>query len=140
MHDRADGGIACADAFDEFDGALGVDRAFHINAKKIVVGGGAFDNGQDQAFAEFDAEVEAKLRQLAGDVGVEIFLGDAFEDFEIGIAGALGVGGGGDIFAEVVEADEHAGVVALAGGGDGFVESFAGDETVRHAAWSSHWK
>jgi len=50
------------------------------------------------------------------------------------LVGALGIGNGGDIFAEVVEAGVHADAVASAGGGDGFVERFTRDETTRHAA------
>src|SRR6201999_3697227 len=56
----------------------------------------------------------------------------AIKNFEVGIAGALRVGDGGHIFAEIIEAGHHARAVALFGGGQSFFERFAGDEAVRH--------
>ena len=57
---------------------------------------------------------------------MQFFCGDALENLQVGISGAVGVGGGGNILAQVIEAGEHAAIVAIASGGDGFVERFAG--------------
>jgi hypothetical protein len=63
------------------------------------------------------------------------FLGGyALKHFQVGVAGALGVGNRGDIFAEMVKADHHACVIARAGGGIGFIQRLAGHETARHGA------
>ncbi len=74
------------------------------------------------------------MRELAGNVGVQPILSDAFKNLEIGIAGMLRIGNGGNVFAEVIEAGVHARVIALTGGSDGFVKRFAGDEPASHAA------
>src|SRR5260370_11930994 len=42
----ADRGSAGANAFDDVDGALGVDVALHVHAKEIFVAGGALDDGE----------------------------------------------------------------------------------------------
>ena len=123
-----------AHAFDQLNGALGVDRAFHIHSQKIVVVRSALHDGNNQAFAEFGAEVEAELSELAGDVGVQAFVGDAVKNFEVSVASALRVFLGRNIFAQIIEAGEHTEIVALAGSGDSFVKSFTWDKTVRHAA------
>jgi len=65
---------------------------------------------------------------------VKVFLGNAFKNFEVGIARALRVRGGGDVFAEIIKTGKHSGVVAGTRGRDGLVESLAGHETLRHAA------
>src|SRR5260370_24120472 len=133
LDNRADGGIALANAFYEVDGALRVSGSFHVNAQKIIKASGAFDDGDDQSFAKVDIDIEAKLGKFAGNVGVQPFFSDAFKNLEIGIAGVLCIRGGSNIFAQVIEAGVHAGVIALAGGGNGFIQRFAGDESTRHA-------
>ena len=55
--------------------------------RKLVVSRGALRDGEHQSFAEFRAEIQAELRQLAGNVGVQFFQGDAFEDLQVSIAG-----------------------------------------------------
>jgi len=64
---------------------------------------------------------------------VELLLSDTFKNLKISVAGMLGVRGGGNIFAEIIQANEHACVITLPGGGDGFIECFAGDEAAHHA-------
>ena len=134
MNDRADRGIASSNAFDEVDGALRVGRAFHVNAQKIFEAGGALDDGAKQTFAKLNVDVQTELRELAGNVGVQPFLGDAFKNLEISIAGVLCIGNRGNIFAEVIEAGVHSRVIALAGGGNGFIQRLAGDESACHLA------
>ena len=96
--------------------------------------GGAFGQGEQQALAKFHAQIETELRELAGNVSVQTFRSDAFEYLQVGIAGAVGVGGGGNILAQVVEADHHAAVIAITGGSYGLVKGLTGDKTVGHAA------
>src|SRR5260370_32260245 len=133
LDNRADGGIALANAFYEVDGALRVSGSLHVNAQKIIEARGAFDDGEDQSFAEFNIDIQAKLGGLARNVGVQPFFSDAFKNLEIGIAGMLRIRGGSDIFAEVIETGVHAGVIALASSRNGFIQRFAGDESARHA-------
>ena len=38
-----------------------------------------------------DVEIQPELRQFAGNVGVQFFLGDALENLQVGIARALRV-------------------------------------------------
>jgi len=134
LNDRADGGTPRANVLDEVDSALRVRRPFHVDAQKIIEARGALHDGESQAFTKFNVDIEAELRELAGNVGVEPFPSDAFKNFEIGVAGVLRIRGGGNIFAEVIEAGKHARVITLAGGGDGFIQRLAGDEPARHTA------
>src|SRR6266436_9503016 len=112
---------------------MSIRRSFHVDAQKIIESRGALRNGKNQAFAKFNVDIEAELRELTGNVGVQPFLGDAFENLKISIARMLRVRRGGDIFAKIIEAGEHPRVITLAGGGDGFVERLARDESPRHA-------
>src|SRR5260370_23387 len=134
LNDRAHGGIPRSNALDEVNGALRIKRPFHFDAQKIVETRSTLHDGAKQAFAKFNIDVETELGELAGNVGVQPFLSNTFKNLEIGIAGMLRIRNGGNIFAEVIEAGEHARVVALAGGGDGFVQRLTGDESARHAA------
>ena len=109
------------------------DRTFHIHAQEIIVARGALDDGKHQPLAEFGAQIQTELRQLAGNVGLQFFLCDAVEDFQISVASALRIGRSGNILAQIVEAREHPSVVALARGSNRFVQRFAGYETPRHA-------
>ncbi len=81
MNDRAYGRVAGANAFDEVDGSLGIGRSFHVHAQKIIEAGGAFHDGAEQTLAKFDVDIEAELRELAGNIGVQAFLRDAFKNF-----------------------------------------------------------
>src|SRR5258708_6267152 len=74
------------------------------------------------------------VRQLARNVGVEIFLPDSLENFQVGISSTLSIGGIGAVFAKIVQTDEHSGVIAGAGSFNGLVERFAGDEAACHTA------
>ena len=70
---RPNRGISRADPFHQFDSPLRVNRSFHIHAQKIIVARGPLDDRKNQAFAEFGAQIETKLRQLAGDIGLQAF-------------------------------------------------------------------
>jgi len=72
------------------------------------------------------------LRQLAGDVGIQFFRGNAVEHFQIGVAGALRVRRRQNVLAQIVETDQHSLVVAHARGGDRFGQLFAGYKAMRH--------
>src|SRR5207249_12223437 len=104
---RADRRISCAHTLDEVDGTLRVGRAFHINAQKIIKTGGALHDGEHQARAKFTVDVQTELREFAGDVGLEVFLGDGLENREILVAGTLCVRGAGNILAEIIQASRH---------------------------------
>src|SRR5581483_5728742 len=106
LNDGADRRGARPHALHEFDRALRVKRAFHVNAEKILVSGGSLGDGKNQAFTEIGTEIKAHLRELAGNVGVQALGGDTLEDFEIGVAGALRIGGARDVFAKIIEADQ----------------------------------
>src|SRR5260370_28820077 len=134
LNDRANGGIPRANALNEVYGSLRVERPFHVDAQKIIEARGTLHDGAKQALAKFHVDIEAELRELAGNVGVQSFLSDAFEDLEISIARMLRIRNGGNIFAEIIEAGEHARVIALARGTDGFLQRLTGDEPARHAA------
>src|SRR5260370_12198130 len=125
LNDRAHGGIPRSNALDEVNGALRIKRPFHVDAQKIIEARSTLHDGAKQAFAKFDVDVEAELRELSGNVGVQPFLSDAFKNLEIGIAGMLRIGNGGNIFAEVIEAGVHARVIALPGVGGSFTHRFA---------------
>jgi hypothetical protein len=74
---------------------LRVERAFHVDAQKIVKAYRTLDDGENQPFAEFNVDIEAELRELAGNVSVQLFLSDAFKNFEISVLGMLSIRGGG---------------------------------------------
>jgi hypothetical protein len=130
---RADRRIACAHTLDQLDGALRVGRAFHINAQKIFKTRGALHDGEHQTRAEFTVDVQAKLREFAGDVGLDVFLGDGLENREILVAGTLCVGGAGNILAEIIQASHHARVITAAGSSDGVLKCLTGNEAARQA-------
>src|SRR5260370_1211286 len=137
LNDRANGGIPRANALNEVDGSLRVERPFHVDAQKIIEARGTLHDGAKQALAKFHVDIEAELSELAGNVGVQSFLSDAFKNLDIGIAGMLRIRNGGNIFAEIIEAGEHARIIAFARGGDGFIQSLTGDEPARHAPRSA---
>src|SRR5260370_41478425 len=134
LNDGADGGIPRANALDEVDGSLRVERPFHVDAQKIIEARGTLHDGAKQALAKFHVDIEAELRELAGNVGVQSFLSDAFKNLEIGIAGMLRIRNGGNIFAEIIDAGEHARIIALARGSDGFIQRLTRAEPPTHAA------
>src|SRR4029077_10754846 len=74
LDDRADGRTACANAFREFDGELRVKRPLQVDAQKIIEARGALQDGENQTFAEFNIDIEAELRELAGNVSLQPLL------------------------------------------------------------------
>src|SRR5271155_4153796 len=66
LHHGAHGRVFCAHALRDFDGALRIGRAFHINAHEISQLGGVRDDLLDQFLAQRLAEIEAQLRELQG--------------------------------------------------------------------------
>ena len=52
---------------------------------------------------------------------MQFFRGNAFKNFKVGVSGAVGIRGGGNILAQVVEAGHHAPVVAITSGGYGLI-------------------
>src|SRR6202008_93946 len=121
----------------QVDGALRVRGTFHVNAQKAVVGSRPLGDGKHHSFTEFRGNIQAELRQFAGNVGMQALLRDAIENFQVRVTGLLGVGGGADIFAQVVEGGVHTRVIAGARHLKRLFQCFAGDKTVRHPARGS---
>src|SRR5712692_6713521 len=84
--------------------------------------------------AEIVAEIEAQLRELQGDVGVQLFLRDAVEHAEIHLPRADRVLPGSHVLPEVIEADRHACLVANPRGRQGFIQFLPGDKPARRPA------
>src|SRR5260370_33502444 len=99
LDDDADGASPRANALNEVDGSLRVERPFHVDAQKIIEARGTLHDGAKQALAKFHVDIEAELGELAGNVGVQSFLIDAFQNLEIAIARMLRIRNGGTIFA-----------------------------------------
>ncbi len=129
---RAHHGRLRAHAFHEFHGPLGVHRAFHINAQKAFIRRGALGNRKHQPFAEFHAEVQAELRQFAGDIGVQLLLGDAVINIQVGVAGLLCIRRGGHVLPQAIQGHGHTGMVAHAGGCNRLIQGFSRNKAARH--------
>src|SRR5258706_7716096 len=65
---------------------------------------------------------------------VQAFLSNPIENLQISVAGALRIGHGGDVFAEVIEARVHPLTIASASGNDGLIQRLAGNKAASHAA------
>lgn len=105
LEDRADGIAFRAHALAERNGARGVSRGFHIDANEIMLGSRMLDDFLEEGFAERLADVEAELRELERNVGVEFFGGDAVEHGDVSFGGAAGFGFAGNAFTKAIESD-----------------------------------
>src|SRR5712692_451780 len=84
--------------------------------------------------AEIVAEIEAQLRELQGDVGIQLFLRDTVEHAKIHLPSADRVLPGSHVLPEVIEANRHARLVAYPRGGQGVVQFFPGNKPARGPA------
>src|ERR1700721_250081 len=134
MDHGTEGWCVRAYALHNVNGSLRIQRTFHIDPEKIVIGSSACGDRAAQPLAKLDFQVQAELRQLAGYIGVELFPSDALIYFEIGVTRSLCIRCRRTVLSKIIEADEHSGVVAGSGGFDGFIESLSGDKASRHTA------
>ena len=74
------------------------------------------------------------MRQLEGNVGIEIRGRDAIERVDIRRAGALGIFPGKNILAEMIQAHRHSGSVAVSRGFDGESDVLSRNKPLRPAA------
>src|SRR6202021_3684640 len=98
MDHGTDGWCVRAYALHNVNGSLRIQRTFHIDPEKIVIGSSAFGDRADQPLAKLDVQVQAELRQLAGYIGVELFPSDALIYFAKGARSSLGSGGRQTVF------------------------------------------
>ncbi len=88
----------------------------------------------DNLAGQLLVHVETHVSELEADVGVKLVGGDSVENLMIELGTVAGFVGIGDIFAEIVDADAHAGAVDGLGGADGVGNLSAGDEAIGDAA------
>ena len=117
----------------EVERALGVRRAFHVDAHEVVDADGVVDQLGDQAEGELLADVETHVRELEADVGVELALVDLVEHAMVELGAVLGFVGVGDVLAQVVDADAGAPLVDHLRGANHIVQVRARDEALREA-------
>jgi hypothetical protein len=106
LDDRADAaGVSglTMQATHEVEGALGVRRAFHVDADEVVDAHGVVHQLGDQAKCHLLADVEAHVGELEADVGVELALVDFVEHVVVELGAVLGFVGVGDVLAQVVD-------------------------------------
>jgi len=74
------------------------------------------------------------VSELETDVGIEVVPGDGVENLMIELGAMAGFVGIGDIFAEIVDADAHAGSVDRLGSADRVGNLSTGDESAGDTA------
>src|SRR5260370_4549664 len=112
---------------------VGVRGAFHGHLDRAAKIASAAGDGAGERSTQILAEIETELGELDGDVAGEILGVHLFDHFDVAGADFAGGGFGGDVFAEMIEADVAALLAQFAAGGEGFRESFPGDEASREA-------
>src|ERR1039458_9128670 len=85
--------------------ALGVGRALHVHANEIVDAYGVVHQFGHQTEREVLADVEAHVRELEANVGVQLAGGDFVQQAVIQLSAVLRLVGVGDVLAQVVNAD-----------------------------------
>ena len=88
----------------------------------------------DDFTGQFLIHVQAHVSQLQADVGVELIGCNGVENLMIKLGAVAGLVGIGDIFAQVVDADAHAGAVDGLRGADGIGDLGASNEAAGDAA------
>ncbi len=119
--------------FDEAEGAVGVLTGLHVDTDKVSTRSGRFHQGGDIGEAEVPVKVDAKLRQLEGDVAVDLIVEDGAKSPEIDVAALCGFADGVYVFAEVVEGCGDAFGVDAAADLEGFVQGVARHESMSEA-------
>ncbi len=122
-------------AFENIQGDVRVDAAFHVHLDGSAEGGGAGGDFAGHRAAELFVDVETELGEFDGDVAGEIFGVQLFDHLNVAGADFAGRGFAGDVFAEMVQADVAALGAEFLAGCERFREGFAGDETAREAVF-----
>jgi hypothetical protein len=114
----------------EIERALGVGRAFHVDANKILGrhAGGFGDQAADDFVGHFLVHVQAHVGQLDADIRVQFGGGDFVEQMVVQLGAGAGFVGVGDVLAEIVDGDAGADLIHRRGGANGIRNLFAGDE------------
>ena len=122
----------------EVERALGVGRAFHVDAHEVVDAHRVVHQLGHQTERQVLAHVEAHVRELEADVGVQLARGDFVEHAVIELGAVLGLVGVGDVLAQVVDADAGAPLVDHLGGVNDVVQLRTGNEAVGEA--QAQWR
>src|ERR1700719_4778820 len=120
-------------SLENVEGRVGIGAAFHVHFDGAAEFASASCDGACERRAKLPAEIEAELGELDGDVAGEILGVHLFDHLDVAGTDFAGGGFGGDIFAEMIEANIAALLAEFAAGGESFRESFAGDEASRKA-------
>ena len=105
----------------EVEGALGVGRAFHIDAHKILGrhAGRLGHQSADDVVGHGLVHIEAHVGELEADIRVQVVGGDFVEQVVIELGAGAGFVGVGDVFAQIVDGDAGANLIHGGGGADG---------------------
>src|SRR5208282_3645992 len=113
----------------EVEGALGVGRALHVHADKVVTAGGVRNQRANVLVCQLLVDVQPHVRELEADVRLQAAGGDLVQQLVIEshtLPRFLGIG---DVLPQVVDRDRQAEIVHAAGGSHRVVYSRAGDKT-----------
>src|SRR5208283_5999492 len=115
---------------DEVERALGVGRAFHINANKIPGrhAGRLGDQAADDFVGHVLVHIQAHVGQFEADVRVQFIGGNFVEQVVVELSAGAGFVSVGDVLAQIVDGDAGADLIHGGGGANCVLNLGAGDE------------
>ena len=121
---------------DEIECALRIGRSLHVDADESRRGHGRSLGHQaaDDLASQLLIHIEAHMGELEADIGIELVGDDGVKNLMVELRAVAGFFRIRYIFAEVVDADAHAGAIDSLGGANGVCDLGARDEPSGDAA------